>query len=63
MGLMKAKKKPLEEIDVSIESATGLNPVEAKLPAARTGVKIFEGTAQETAKQLLEALKNEAKVL
>jgi electron transfer flavoprotein beta subunit len=63
MGLMKAKKKPLEEIDVSIESATGLNPVEAKLPAARTGVKIFEGSAQETAKQLLEALKNEAKVL
>jgi len=63
MGLMKAKKKPLEEIDLNTEDKIGLNPVEASLPAPRAAVKIFEGSPKEAAKQLLDALKNEAKVL
>ncbi|MCH2227437.1 MAG: electron transfer flavoprotein subunit beta/FixA family protein [Candidatus Caenarcaniphilales bacterium] len=63
MGLMKAKKKPLEEIDATASDAIGLEAVEASLPAERQDVKIFEGAPQEAAKQLLDALKNDAKVL
>ncbi|MFM7458649.1 MAG: electron transfer flavoprotein subunit beta/FixA family protein [bacterium] len=63
MGLMKAKKKPLEEFEIAIEDGTGLKPLEAKLSSPRTAVKIFKGAAKDTAKQLLDALKNEAKVL
>ena len=63
MGLMKAKKKPLEELDASVSDAIGLEAVEAALPAPRQDVKIFEGAAKDVAKQLLEALKNDAKVL
>ena len=42
MGLMKAKKKPLEEFDASVSDAIGLEAVEAALPAPRQDVKIFE---------------------
>ncbi len=63
MGLMKAKKKPLEEIDAAASDAIGLEAVEAALPSPRQDVKIFEGPAKEAAQQLLEALKNDAKVL
>lgn len=63
MGIMKAKKKPLDEVDQSAESNIGIEIVEASLPAARSGVKIFEGSAQEAAEQLLSALHDDAKVL
>ena len=63
MGLMKAKKKPLEEIDISATDTIGIEAVKAELPKPREAVKIFEGSPEEAAKQLVDALKNEAKVL
>lgn len=63
MGIMKAKKKPLEEIDVSSSSNIGLTLVRSSLPAARQAVKLFEGSPGEAADQLLTALREEAKVL
>lgn len=63
MGIMKAKKKPLEEIDATASSNIGLTVFDSLLPPARQAVKIFEGTADETAEQLLTALREEAKVL
>lgn len=63
MGIMKAKKKPLDEVDHDGEDNIGIEIIEASLPAAREAVKIFEGSSEETAKQLLEALRNDAKVI
>ena len=63
MGIMKAKKKPLDEEASSAEDNIGIEIIDASLPPARQGVKIFEGTADETAEQLLKALREEAKVL
>jgi electron transfer flavoprotein beta subunit len=60
-GIMKAKKKPFEEVDVSsVDSA--LTVVSLDLPPARTDGRIVgEGAAAVGA--LIDALKNEAKVL
>ena len=60
-GIMKAKKKPFEEIDVtSVDSA--LTTVSLGLPPARADGRIVgEGAAAVGA--LIDALKNEAKVL
>lgn len=63
VNIMKAKKKPLDEEEVSAEDSLGFEPVEATLPPARQAVKIFDGSAAEAAKKLLEALHNDAKVL
>lgn len=63
MGIMKAKKKPLEEIDSQAESNIGLELVHATLPPPRQEVKIFEGSPEEAAEALLKALREEAKVL
>jgi electron transfer flavoprotein beta subunit len=64
MGLMKAKKKPLSEVEVSTDfDLTKLINLKATLPAPKTEVKIFGGSPQEAAKELLEALRNEAKVI
>lgn len=63
MGIMKAKKKPLDESDASAQSNFGIEIVEASLPAPRQDVKLFEGSADETAEALLKALREEAKVL
>lgn len=63
MGIMKAKKKPLEESESSAEDSFGIEIVEATLPSPRQDVKLFEGSAEEAAEKLLEALRNEAKVL
>lgn len=63
MGIMKAKKKPLEEADSSAVDNIGIEIIEAILPPVRQDVKIFEGSSEEAAKQLITALKDEAKVL
>lgn len=63
MGIMKAKKKPLEEVDQAAESNIGIKVVEAELPPARQAVKLFDGSPAEAADQLLTALREEAKVL
>jgi electron transfer flavoprotein beta subunit len=63
MGIMKAKKKPLDEIDSSAADDIGIEIVEAKLPPARGDVKIIDGSPDEAAEKLLKALREEAKVL
>lgn len=63
MGIMKAKKKPLEEVDAASTSNIGISVFSSQLPPARQAVKIFEGSAEESVDQLLTALRDEAKVL
>ena len=71
-GIMKAKSKPLSEIN---NGALKLDPgtvgeIGAKVklvkmapPPARTGGKILEGAPPEAVKKLVQLLKDEAKVL
>lgn len=60
-GIMKAKKKPFEEIDASVvESA--LTTVSLSLPPARGEGRIV-GEGPEAVDALIDALKDEAKVL
>jgi electron transfer flavoprotein beta subunit len=63
MGIMKAKKKQLDEIDSSAQDDIGIEIVEARLPALRGTVKIFDGSPAEAAEKLLKALREEAKVI
>lgn len=63
MGIMKAKKKPLDEVDSSAQDDIGIEIVEARLPAARGDVKMIDGDANEAAEKLLKALREEAKVI
>lgn len=60
-GIMMAKKKPLEVKDVSAGGG-GLEIVELALPPERTEGKIV-GEGPDAVPALLEALRNEAKVL
>merc|ERR1712187_352537 len=60
-NLMKAKKKPMEVIDVSsleVDTAPRLQVVKVEEPPARAG-----GKKVESVDELLDKLKNEAKVL
>ena len=71
-GIMKAKQKPLQELD---GKALGLNPAEigiegAKLkwvklvpPPARVAGKILQGSSVEVVKEMVRLLREEAKVL
>jgi len=60
-GIMKAKKKPFEEIDASVvESA--LTTVSLSLPPARGDGRVV-GEGPEAVDALIDALKDEAKVL
>ncbi|QDV05473.1 Electron transfer flavoprotein subunit beta [Planctomycetes bacterium Poly30] len=60
-GIMAAKKKPYEEVEVSLEANQAV-PVEVTLPAPRKEGRIVgEGVAAIPA--LIDALKNEAQVL
>src|SRR5690606_22798672 len=68
-GIMKAKKKPLEEIELDdldideddVEAKT--KTLEIFLPPKKEAGKILEGDVQEQVKELVSLLKNEAKVL
>lgn len=63
MGIMKAKKKQLDEVDHAGEENIGIEIIEAHLPSPRQAVKLFDGGPGESAKALLEALRNDAKVI
>ncbi|MFS0751249.1 electron transfer flavoprotein subunit beta/FixA family protein [Oceanobacillus sp. 1P07AA] len=68
-GIMKAKKKPLEEIEIDdldldeddIEAKT--KTVEVYLPPEKEAGKILEGEPADQVKELVSLLKNEKKVL
>lgn len=66
-GIMKAKKKPLKEVslqDLSMDSASPLiSYSDFQLPPKKETVKIIEGEPGNQAKELVNLLKNEAKVL
>lgn len=68
-GIMKAKKKPLEEIEIDdldldedeVEAKT--KTVEVYLPPEKEAGKILEGEPADQVKELVSLLKNEKKVL
>ena len=66
-GIMKAKKKPMKQISLSDlgvgEENKKISFSHFELPAERAGLKNMEGTPQEQVNQLVDLLKNEAKVL
>lgn len=68
-GIMKAKKKPLEELEIDdldleeIEVAPKTKTVEVFLPPARQAGKVLEGEVEEQVKELVSLLKSEAKVI
>ena len=68
-GIMKAKKKPLEELEID-DLDLDEDDVEAKtetidifLPPEKQAGRILEGDVEEQVKELVDLLKNEAKVL
>ena len=68
-GIMKAKKKPLERLDLDdldldeedIEAKT--ETLEVFLPPKKEGGKILEGELSDQVKELVQLLRNEAKVI
>ncbi len=60
-GIMMAKKKPLEIKDITLDSG-GLEIVELVLPPERSGGRIV-GEGADAVPALIDALRNEAKVL
>ena len=66
-GIMKAKKKPLKEIELSslgvTESDSKLNYTNFALPPEKPPVKILEGDAGAQAESLAKLLREEAKVI
>ncbi len=66
-NIMKAKKKPLVTKslrDLGMAApAPKVKVIKHSLPAAKQRAKLFEGTPAEAAAQLVEALRNEAKVI
>jgi electron transfer flavoprotein beta subunit len=68
-GIMKAKKKPLEELEID-DLDLDEDDVEAKtrttdifLPPEKKAGRVLEGEMEEQVKELVSLLKNEAKVL
>ncbi|WP_042345456.1 electron transfer flavoprotein subunit beta/FixA family protein [Bacillus massiliigorillae] len=68
-GIMKAKKKPLEELELDdldleeddVEAKT--KTIEIFLPAAKEGGKVLEGELNAQVSELVSLLHNEAKVI
>lgn len=68
-GIMKAKKKPLEELELDdldideddVEAKT--ETVDIFLPAEKEAGRILEGELEDQVKELVSLLKNEAKVI
>ncbi|SMO35743.1 electron transfer flavoprotein subunit beta/FixA family protein [Melghirimyces algeriensis] len=68
-GIMKAKKKPMERLDLDdldldedeLEGKT--ETLEISLPPEKEAGKILEGELEEQTKELVQLLKNEAKVI
>ncbi len=66
-NIMKAKKKPLQtkaigELGVDLGSPK-TKAIKFELPPAKTGANMLEGTPAEAAAALVQALRNEAKVV
>ncbi|RDW21631.1 electron transfer flavoprotein subunit beta/FixA family protein [Oceanobacillus chungangensis] len=68
-GIMKAKKKPLEEIYLD-DLDLGEDDIEAKtktidifLPPEKAGGRVLEGDVKDQVKELVSLLKNDAKVM
>jgi electron transfer flavoprotein beta subunit len=68
-GIMKAKKKPIEHVSAS---DLGVNPEEIQartiildqyLPARKEAGKVLKGELQEQTKELVQLLRQEAKVI
>ena len=68
-GIMKAKKKPLEELelddlDLDEEEVQGkLNSLEILLPPAKAAGKVLEGDMNQQVHELVSLLRTEAKVI
>lgn len=68
-GIMKAKKKPLEELEIEDLDLDedDLQPktktIEIFLPAEKEAGRVLEGDLQDQVKELVSLLKNESKVL
>jgi electron transfer flavoprotein beta subunit len=68
-GIMKAKKKPLEELemdDIDVEEdevEQKTKTIEVFLPPARKEGKILEGELEEQVKELVSLLRSEAKII
>lgn len=66
-GIMKAKKKPIKDVEFSSlnipAEATKLTYSNLSLPPEKPSVKMIEGEFSVQASQLVDLLKNEAKVL
>lgn len=68
-GIMKAKKKPLEELEIDdldldeddVEPKT--KTIEVFLPPAKAAGRILEGEVDDQVKELVSLLRNEAKVI
>ncbi len=68
-GIMQARKKPLEELELDdldldeddVEAKT--ETVEVFLPAAKAAGRILEGELEDQVKELIDLLKDEAKVI
>ncbi|PLR78519.1 electron transfer flavoprotein subunit beta [Bacillus sp. V3-13] len=68
-GIMKAKKKPLEELDLDdlglqedvVESKTKV--IDIYLPPKKEAGKVLDGELEDQVKQLVNLLQNEAKVI
>ena len=66
-GIMKAKKKPLEELeidDLDLDDVEGkTETIDIFLPPEKQAGRILEGDVEAQVKELVDLLKNEAKVL
>lgn len=68
-GIMKAKKKPLEELeldDLDLDEddvAPKTKTIEVYLPPAKEAGKVLEGEVDDQVKELVSLLRNEAKVI
>ncbi|MFV9510991.1 electron transfer flavoprotein subunit beta/FixA family protein [Tepidibacillus sp. LV47] len=65
-GIMKAKKKPLDrpDVDITAEAIRAKTEVlETYLPPKKSGGKILKGEIKDQTKELVQLLRNEAKVI
>jgi len=68
-GIMKARKKPLEELeldDLDLDEddvAAKTETVEIYLPAQKAAGRVLEGELADQVTELVDLLKNEAKVI
>lgn len=66
-GIMKAKQKkvevvPLESLGLGAKDSK-IEAINFELPPEKAAGKVFKGTPEELAKQIVDALRNEAKVI